>query len=195
MFVRMRTVQLTPENPTLSEVPWHVEGNVNEHIAGTAIYCLESENVSTPSLSFRIETAGDQEELSGRITQGGSGWAEQAYGVSLDESCGPMRVQNYGSVEIKEGRLLAFPNVFHTRRPAHPNHQHGQCTAAAGGLVALASLWERWAIAGTGTSRDCAACSGIDRRRGYGGCIEKTASWGLETPARDNGYDPRGAGR
>lgn len=110
----MRTVELTPESPTLSEVPWHVEGNMNEHIVGTAIYCLESENVSTSSLSFRMETRADQYELAERMSQGGSGWAEQAYGVGLDESSGSMRVQKYGSVEVKEGRLLSFPNVFHT---------------------------------------------------------------------------------
>lgn len=115
LFVRMRTVELTPENPTLAEAPWHVEGNVNEHIAGTALYCLESDNVSAPSLSFRMGTAGDQYELSIKISQAGSGWAEQAYGVGLDEGSSSMRVQNYGSVEIGEGRLVAFPNVFHTR--------------------------------------------------------------------------------
>ena len=115
VFVGMRTVELTPENPTLPGVSWHVEGNVNEHIAGTAIYCLESENVSATKLFFRMETEPHQEDLKHEVSQAGSGWAEQAYGVGLDEGSTSMLLQNYGSVEIREGRLLAFPNLFHTR--------------------------------------------------------------------------------
>ncbi|MBE3048857.1 DUF4246 family protein, partial [Candidatus Bathyarchaeota archaeon] len=114
VIVKMGSVQLTPDKPTFPEGRWHIEGQMNERIAGTAIYYLESENVTPSHLSFRMQTDYEQDEFASRIRQAGYGWAEQVYGVCLGDNGSPC-LQNYGSVEIKEERLLAFPNVFHTR--------------------------------------------------------------------------------
>ncbi|KAM6511912.1 hypothetical protein FALCPG4_016899 [Fusarium falciforme] len=49
------------------------------------------------------------------VSQGNFRWMEQVYGTRLGGGGGGVCLQNYGSVETKQGRLLAFPNVFHHR--------------------------------------------------------------------------------
>lgn len=111
IIVKMASIQLTPEKPTFPPGGWHVEGQMNEHIVGTALYYLDSENVTQSSLQFRMHTSEDH--LDWNVGQDNFKWMEQVYGTFLkdDGSC----LQNYGSVETKQGRLLAFPNVFHHR--------------------------------------------------------------------------------
>jgi hypothetical protein len=81
---------------------------MNEHICATALYYLDSENISDSRLSFRMQTSDNlNEEI--MVRQGAYHWLEQIYGTSLSSgSC----LQNYGSVETREKRLLAFPNVL-----------------------------------------------------------------------------------
>ncbi|KAI1826451.1 hypothetical protein F4861DRAFT_83373 [Xylaria intraflava] len=112
IIVKMVSIELTPEKPTYAAGSWHVEGQMNEHICATAIYYLDSENITTSELSFRMQTDPD---LSHRdeytVGQGQYHWLEKTHGTTLtmDGVC----LQQYGSVETREGRLLAFPNVFH----------------------------------------------------------------------------------
>ncbi|CZS83052.1 unnamed protein product [Fusarium graminearum] len=90
----------------------HVEGQMNEHIVGTALYYLDSENVTPSSIKFRMQTSPYQDYYQERVGQDSFNWSEQVYGTALrDGDC----LQQYGSVETKQGRLLAFPNVFHHR--------------------------------------------------------------------------------
>lgn len=87
---------------------------MNEHICATALYYLDSENVTTSSLAFRMGTSDDQEELQGTTGQDAYNWLERSYGVSLGLSGGfaGSCLQYYGSVDTPEGRLLAFPNIL-----------------------------------------------------------------------------------
>ncbi|OBS18954.1 hypothetical protein FPOA_10678 [Fusarium poae] len=112
VIVKMASIELTPDEPSFPAGGWHVEGQMNEHIVGTALYYLDSENVTPSSLKFRMQTSPYQDEFQGRVGQGAFNWMEQVYGAQL--SYGDC-LQQYGSVETKEGRLLAFPNVFHHR--------------------------------------------------------------------------------
>jgi hypothetical protein len=81
---------------------------MNEHICATALYYLDSENVSATNLSFRMQTSAYLNEDI-HVGQDSYHWLEQIYGTGLsDSSC----LQNYGSVETRQGRLLAFPNVL-----------------------------------------------------------------------------------
>ncbi|KAI1335695.1 hypothetical protein F5Y15DRAFT_408961 [Xylariaceae sp. FL0016] len=105
VIIKMASIELTPQKPDFPVGGWHVEGQMNEHICGTALYYLDSENVTPSDLSFRMQTS--------------------AY-LSEDIIVG----QDYGSVETKEGRLLAFPNVFQHRvspfrlaDPTKPGHR------------------------------------------------------------------------
>lgn len=81
---------------------------MNEHICATALYYLDSENISPSNLSFRMQTSAYlNEEI--EVGQDAFHWLEAVYGTELrDAPC----LQNYGKVETREGRLLAFPNVL-----------------------------------------------------------------------------------
>ena len=108
----MASIELTPDKPSVPAGGWHVEGQMNEHIVGTALYYLDSENVTPSSLKFRMQTSYYQDDFQDRVGQDSFSWMEQVYGTELR---GGDCLQQYGSVETKEGRLLAFPNVFHHR--------------------------------------------------------------------------------
>lgn len=86
----------------------------------TALYYLDSENVTPSFLSFRMQTAPDQLDLMERTGQDMYHYYERLYGTSLGAGSGGSCLQNFGDVETRQGRLLAFPNVLYGL-PA-PNH-------------------------------------------------------------------------
>ncbi|KAF5620156.1 hypothetical protein F52700_11476 [Fusarium sp. NRRL 52700] len=110
VIVKMASIELTPDMPVFPPGGWHVEGQMNEHIVGTALYYLDSENVKPSYLQFRMQTDYYQEDWN--IGQDSYSWMEQVYGTRLN---GGDCLQRYGKIETKQGRLLAFPNVFHHR--------------------------------------------------------------------------------
>ncbi|KAL0936091.1 uncharacterized protein CTRU02_208306 [Colletotrichum truncatum] len=112
VIVKMASIELTPEKPSFPAGSWHVEGQINERIIATALYYLDSENITTSHLDFRMQTSSYQDDLQDKVGQDAYGWLEMVYGTSLS---GSPCIQNYGSVETKEGRLLAFPNTFQHR--------------------------------------------------------------------------------
>ncbi|KAK3386423.1 hypothetical protein B0H63DRAFT_467769 [Podospora didyma] len=128
VIVKMASIELTPEKPEFTPGGWHVEGMMNEHIVATAIYYLDSENITESHLDFRTMVREDQDEWD--IGQDGFHWMERSYGAKLGAGSGSPCLQHYGSVITSEGRLLAFPNVFHHRvsgfkltDPTKPGHR------------------------------------------------------------------------
>ncbi|KAF4990267.1 hypothetical protein FGRMN_8575 [Fusarium graminum] len=132
VIVKMASIELTPEKPEFSAGNWHIEGQMNEKIAATALYYFDSENVTSSRLSFRMQTSWHVvEEI--ETEQDSFGYLEDVYGTLLRpyagiaESC----IQSYGDVETKERRLLAFPNVlsqhrvsaFRLQDPTKPGHR------------------------------------------------------------------------
>jgi hypothetical protein len=116
IIVKMASIELTPDkNPSFPLSGWHVEGQMNEHIISTALYYLDSENITPSSLQFRMQTSPYQDEYQTAVDQNSFSWMEQVFGVLLGPMSGGACLQNYGRVETREGRLLAFPNVFHHR--------------------------------------------------------------------------------
>jgi hypothetical protein len=85
---------------------------MNEHIVATALYYLDSENVTPSYLSFRMMTSYDQSDLQERVGQDEYSVYERIYGTKFSLYNDSWTVQPYGSVETREGRLLAFPNVL-----------------------------------------------------------------------------------
>lgn len=83
---------------------------MNERIAATALYYLDSENITPSSLSFRMQTSAYMEDEF-TVGQDSYHWLERVYGTTLGQGNSPC-LQNYGSVDTPEGRLLAFPNVL-----------------------------------------------------------------------------------
>jgi hypothetical protein len=129
VIVKMASIELTPEKPEFAPGGWHVEGMMNEHIAATALYYLDSENITDSHLEFRALTDYyDMDEWS--VGQDSFHWMESVFGANLGSGSGSPCVQNYGSVMTPQGRLLAFPNIFHHRvsgfklaDPTKPGHR------------------------------------------------------------------------
>lgn len=112
IIVKMASIELTPDKPEFPAGGWHIEGMLNEKICATALYYLDSENITDSSLSFRTYTNMYQDDLQRDVGQDSYKWLECNYGANL--TCGPC-LQSYGSVNTPEGRLLTFPNVFQHR--------------------------------------------------------------------------------
>jgi hypothetical protein len=114
VIVKMASIELTPKKPYFYPRSWHVEGQMNKGIAATAIYYVDSENITPTNLSFRMQTSGhlqDGDERGLNVEQDQFHWLESIYRTNF---CGgnSLCLQNYGSVETKEKRLLAFLNVL-----------------------------------------------------------------------------------
>ncbi|KAK0704572.1 hypothetical protein B0H67DRAFT_498283 [Lasiosphaeris hirsuta] len=116
VIIKMATIELTPEKPDFPAGGWHAR-QMNEHIAATSLYYLDSENITPSHLSFRMQTEEEQEDLQERAGQDAYEYYERIFGTSLGPvggGGGPC-LQNFGSLETRQGRLLAFPNVFQHR--------------------------------------------------------------------------------
>jgi hypothetical protein len=130
VIVKMASIELTPEKPEFPAGGWHVEGQMNEHICGTALYYLDSENITESSLSFRMQTSAYLSDDDGwNVGQDSYHWLQSAYGTHFGSGNSPC-LQNYGSIVTQQGRLLAFPNVFQHRvssfklvDPTKPGHR------------------------------------------------------------------------
>ena len=107
VIVKLANIHLTPNKPEYEGGSWHVEGQMNEHICASALYDYDSANITDSFLAFRhrIEHESLEEKA---YDQGDFDGVESIYGV---EQNGPT-IQELGSVLTREGRLLAFPNVF-----------------------------------------------------------------------------------
>lgn len=74
IIVKMASIELTPEKPEFPAGGWHVEGQQNERICATALYYLDSENITDSSLSFRMETSWEQDQLQDLVGQNSFQW-------------------------------------------------------------------------------------------------------------------------
>ncbi|KAJ4264300.1 hypothetical protein NW762_005496 [Fusarium torreyae] len=131
IIVKMASIELTPEKPEFPAGSWHLEGQMNEKIAATALYYFDSENVTPSRLAFRMQTSSYLNDKI-RTNQDEYNYVERVYGTLLGPSQGPSGscTQSYGDVETRQGRLLAFPNVFQHRvssfrlqDPTKPGHR------------------------------------------------------------------------
>ncbi|KAF4975745.1 hypothetical protein FZEAL_7522 [Fusarium zealandicum] len=87
----MASIELTPKKPSFPLGVWHVEGQMNEHI-------------------FRMQITNIPDGWD--VSRGSFNWMERVYGTVLGLGAGSPCIQSYGNIETKEGRLLAFPDVF-----------------------------------------------------------------------------------
>ncbi|KAF8625748.1 hypothetical protein AX17_006774 [Amanita inopinata Kibby_2008] len=125
VIVKLANIHLTPEKPEYEGGTWHVEGQLNEHICATALYYYDSENISTSCLAFRQQSSAE-DVFNIRYQQDYHRWLGDVFGCEQE---GPP-VQDVGTVNTKEGRLLTFPNVFQHRvqpfrlaDPTKPGHR------------------------------------------------------------------------
>ncbi|KAJ2933492.1 hypothetical protein H1R20_g3577, partial [Candolleomyces eurysporus] len=125
VIVKLANIELTQEKPEYQGGTWHVEGKLNEAICATAIYYYHSENITHSSLAFRHQANADcLNDV--QYEQDAHEWLPHIFGLHQDGSA----VQDVGSVETCEGRLITFPNVlqhqvqpFKLADPTKPGHR------------------------------------------------------------------------
>ncbi|KAG7091946.1 hypothetical protein E1B28_008336 [Marasmius oreades] len=127
VIIKLANIELRPEDGKTEYEggTWHVEGQLNEHICASAIYYYSQENVTDSRLAFRQLTCGKELDDK-KYDQWDYEGVEELYGVKQDGPC----VQEMGDVLTREGRLIAFPNVFQHRvrpfklvDPTKPGHR------------------------------------------------------------------------
>ncbi|KAB8276593.1 hypothetical protein BDV30DRAFT_235665 [Aspergillus minisclerotigenes] len=114
VIVKLANIELTPESPEYEGGSWHIEGQLNERIAASAIYYYDSENITPSTLSFRRHGRSD---FWGVWYQQRHEFLQAVFGFGNDTSgYGETNVtQELGSVLCQEGRLLTFPNTVQHR--------------------------------------------------------------------------------
>lgn len=115
VIIKLASLELSPSKPVSPPGEWHVEGLMNEHIIATALYYLDCENITDVRLDFQTLTSAYQDEYEESVGQDGYHWMNSVYGTSLGCGAGGECVQRYGGVVTREGRMVAFPNVFQHR--------------------------------------------------------------------------------
>ncbi|GLB35536.1 putative protein of unknown function (DUF4246) [Lyophyllum shimeji] len=109
VIVKLATIHLTPDKPTYEGGSWHVEGQLNEHICASAIFYYSNENITTSRLAFRQQSRVYNHDIS--YAQDHHDWLDDVFGCQQDEP----GVQDVGSVDTREGRLLTWPNTLQHR--------------------------------------------------------------------------------
>ncbi|KAG5222361.1 DUF4246 family protein [Salix suchowensis] len=105
---RRHTVSLggreDPETPFYAGSTWKVEGMRNERITACAIYIASKENITAPSLQFRMAIT-----YPGGFMLGDSGATLRTWGLRDVDPC----VQYIGSIpNLEAGFGVVFPNIY-----------------------------------------------------------------------------------
>ncbi|KAK3374562.1 hypothetical protein B0H63DRAFT_400978 [Podospora didyma] len=136
VIVEMTSIQLTPEITVHCRGPYdwctpslHLDGKLNERVVVTTVYCVDSGNVAPNLVSFSMQTDNMEELWYGNDYKDEYlyNYDEKLWGACLQNApC----LQNYGEVEIRQGRLLVFPSAFQhdmSQFELQNPHRPGQC--------------------------------------------------------------------
>lgn len=102
VIVKLANIILTPERPEYPGGAWHIEGMENEKIVASGIYYYGSRNISESYLAFRQAVREPERRVHDKRS------LEEIYGLQPANGLN----QLLGSVETKENRCIAFPNMF-----------------------------------------------------------------------------------
>ncbi|KAJ2752581.1 hypothetical protein GGI19_003729 [Coemansia pectinata] len=113
-IVKMANIELTSERSIYDGEDWNVAGLANERIIATGIFFYDVANIAPSSLRFREalcswDFEAEQLDIDSVL---------KAYGIEqsqLEEET-PLS-QELGSVGIKDGRCLVFPNILQYKLP------------------------------------------------------------------------------
>ncbi|KDQ10055.1 hypothetical protein BOTBODRAFT_137152 [Botryobasidium botryosum FD-172 SS1] len=103
VIVKLANIVLTAEKPSYPGGSWHVEGMKNESIVSTFIYYYDEENVTESQLAFRAAVCAPTYHM-----QDDSMCMGILYGLDRGKTC----VQHRGHIFTREGRCIAFPNIY-----------------------------------------------------------------------------------
>ncbi|KAG5645508.1 hypothetical protein DXG03_005918 [Asterophora parasitica] len=122
VVVKLANIHLSPEQPEYGGGTWHVEGKLNEHICASAIYYYSISNITSSRLAFRQQSDTDTIDIS--YEQDHHDWLPAVFG------CENKGVQEVGSVDTRQGRVIAWPNILQHRvqpfklsDPSKPGHR------------------------------------------------------------------------
>ncbi|OQE20366.1 hypothetical protein PENSTE_c013G08080 [Penicillium steckii] len=129
VIVKMANIELTPDNPEYDGGSWHIEGQLNERIAASAIYYYDNENITPSTLSFRQRGGSDFYDTS--YDQSRHEFLQVVYGFDEPSQFGDQNItQELGGVNCREGRIITFPNTLQHRvspftlsDPSKPGHR------------------------------------------------------------------------
>ena len=106
----VQEIILTPEESIFNGEDWHVQGQRNERICATAVYIYNSENITSARISFRRRIHDEEASLAAGAIQEPP-FAPEIYGA---QSGDPV-IQHMGDLELPEGRVITYPNMFQSR--------------------------------------------------------------------------------
>ncbi|GLI81293.1 hypothetical protein PoHVEF18_009669 [Penicillium ochrochloron] len=111
VIVKLSGIEINPANPSFSGDQWHLDGLSNEHIVAGAVYCFDSQNVTDVRVSFaqRIHVNGNEYAFDHEYWD--VPYLEKLFNIKDDAPS----IQQVGSVSLRQGRLIAFPNCLHQR--------------------------------------------------------------------------------
>lgn len=120
IIVKLASIELSPTDPAFLRNDWCIEGTCNERIVGVGMLCYSVENIDGARLAFRhiggldsdtydydYDDIDDMQQLF-ELQRPENSSGDNGGGHFLNS-------QRLGSVAIKLGRLLAYPNHLQTR--------------------------------------------------------------------------------
>ncbi|KAM3514696.1 hypothetical protein MY11210_001667 [Beauveria gryllotalpidicola] len=126
VIVKLASIHLTPSTPQYDGGSWHVEGQLNERIAATALFYYDAHNVTPSALSLRTAANGEQLHEETFYEQNDERGIERALAIRARGSV----LQDIGHVVTAPGRALFFPNLYQHRvgafrlaDPTRPGHR------------------------------------------------------------------------
>ncbi|KAJ2261586.1 hypothetical protein GGI01_002181 [Coemansia sp. RSA 376] len=113
-IVKMSNIELTPKRPIHGGEDWSVVGLANERIIATGIFFYDVANIAPASLGFREALSA----LDFQVERYDIESIVKVYGIEENQLGERDRVsQELGSVGIKDGRCVVFPNVHQYKFP------------------------------------------------------------------------------
>ncbi|KAJ2752781.1 hypothetical protein GGI19_003593 [Coemansia pectinata] len=113
-IVKMSNIELTSKRPIYGGEDWSVAGLANERIIATGVFFYDVVNIAPSKLRFREalyawEFAVEQFDIESVV---------KAYGIEQDQlrRMDPVS-QELGSIGIKDGRCMVFPNIHQFKMP------------------------------------------------------------------------------
>ncbi|EED15142.1 conserved hypothetical protein [Talaromyces stipitatus ATCC 10500] len=106
VIVRIMDIAVTPDQPEF-KVPWHVEGQINEHICASAVYVFQTQNIDNLRFNFRqVSDTRAFQDLN--YERGDTVWLEEIFGMKQNGST----VQDAGYIDINQGKMIVWPNTL-----------------------------------------------------------------------------------
>ena len=110
MVLDVQDISLGPQKTGYEGEEWHVQGQRNERICATAIYVYGAHNTTPAQLSFRKRVHVEEAVIAKDYIQEPP-WAPEIYGARHGDPV----IQHMGDINLREARLLTYPNTFQTR--------------------------------------------------------------------------------